>query len=135
MSNQSFLIFSIQDSLLAIDAHVVREIHWLPELTPIEEAPPYVTGVFNLRGKIIPVIDLAIRLGHASQQYHLTDNLIVTEIEERLTGMIVNEVHEVTSIPPEDIEELPLYAKFRVIRMRNERGRFISCNRIPLFLR
>lgn len=40
MSNQSFLIFSIQGSLFAIDAHVVQEILWLPELTPIEEAPP-----------------------------------------------------------------------------------------------
>lgn len=113
MSNQSFLIFSIQGSLLAIDVHVVRKTLWLPELTPIEESPPYIVGVFNLRGKIIPVMDLNIRFGHSHPRYRVADSVIITEIDGRRTGIIVNEVHDVISIPPDDIEESPLYPESR----------------------
>ncbi len=114
MSNQSFLIFSIQGSLFAIDAHVVQEILWLPELTPIEESPPYIVGVFNLRGKIVPVMDINVRFGHIPLRYHLADRVIVTEIEGRQTGIIVNEVHDVISIPSTDIEASPLYPKSQI---------------------
>lgn len=114
MSDQSFLIFSIQGSLFAVDAHVVQEILWLPELTPIEESPPYIAGVFNLRGKIVPVMDITIRFGHIHLRYHLADRVIVTEIEGRRTGIIVNEVHDVISIPSTDIETSPLYPKSKI---------------------
>jgi purine-binding chemotaxis protein CheW len=114
MSDQSFLIFSIQGSLFAIDAHVVQEILWLPELTPIEESPPHIAGVFNLRGKIVPVMDIHIRFGHIHLRYYPADRVIVTEIEGRRTGIIVNEVHDVINIPSTDIEASPLYPKSKI---------------------
>lgn len=120
MSDQSFLIFSIQDSLFAIDAHVVQEILWLPELTPIEEAPPYIIGVFNLRGKIVPVMDMNTRFGHPHLRYHPADRVIVTETEGRRTGIIVNEVHDVISIPATDIEASPLYPKSKTANPKSE---------------
>ena len=86
MSSQSFLIFSLGEEHFAIDASIVREIIWLPEVTPIEEAPDYIVGVINLRGKIAPVADLNLRFGHPRKRYHITDNVIVIEKDGFMAG-------------------------------------------------
>lgn len=108
MGNQSLLVFSLQGLLMAVDVFAVREILWLMEITPLEETPPYMTGVINLRGKIIPVIDLNLRFGHAPQRYHLTDSVMVVGIDEVPIGLIVNDVREVINISAEDVEASPL---------------------------
>jgi purine-binding chemotaxis protein CheW len=107
MAKQSFLVFSLQGSLLALETLAVREIIWLLEITPLEEIPPYITGVINLRGRIIPVMDLTRRFGHAPQRYQLTDSIIVVALEGVQAGLIVNEVNEVITISPEDIAASP----------------------------
>lgn len=119
MEKQPHLVFRLNDELLAIDAMAAREMLWLPELTPVEEAPDYIAGVLNLRGKIIPVTDLNMLFGHGRQRYSLTDSLIVIESpapegevrdalhDERLLGLIVNEVRDVIDIRAEDIEPSP----------------------------
>lgn len=118
MMRTSRLVFSLQSSLYAVEAHVVREILWLPELTPIEEAPAYIVGVFNFRGKIVPVMDLHIRFGHASQRYRLTDRVIVLEHAGLLMGIIVNDVHDVRSISTEEIEAVTTYGQEGETRSR-----------------
>lgn len=110
MAKQSFLVFSLQGSLLALEALAVREIIWLLEITPLEETPPYITGVINLKGHIIPVMDLNRRFGHAPQRYQLTDSIIVLALEGVQVGLIVNEVREVIDIAPEDIASSPTYS-------------------------
>lgn len=110
MAKQSFLVFSLQGSLLALESLAVREIIWLLEITPLEEIPPYITGVINLRGDIIPVMDLNRRFGHAPQRYQLTDSIIVVALEGVQVGLIVNEVQEVIDIAPEDIASSPTYS-------------------------
>lgn len=82
MEKQPYLIFSLKGELFAIAASSVREMFLLPELTPIEEAPPYVAGVFNLRGRIMPAVDLNIRFGHPFRKYTITDSLIVIQNAE-----------------------------------------------------
>lgn len=127
MTNQSFLTFTLHGRLLAIDAKVVREIIWLPELTLIEECPSYITGVINMHGKIVPVMDLNVRFGHAPQRYSCSDMVIILGVSEfisevrdqqsllptlnsqiDLMGIIVNEVLDVIDIPEENIEP-PLF--------------------------
>src|SRR5262245_16285487 len=99
-SSGHYLTCSLQDALYAVDASIVTQILWLPVLTPIAEAPPDIVGVFNFRGKIVPVMDLARRLGHAPQRYRLTDQVIVLEQADLLCGLIVHEVHDVQRISP-----------------------------------
>ncbi len=106
MLSQTFLIFSLHGSLFAVNSMIVREIVWLPELTPIEEEPEFISGVFNLRGKIVPVIDLNLLFGHARERYHISDRLIVLEDKSITMGIIVHDVLDVKSIPEEDIEPL-----------------------------
>ncbi|MBS4099526.1 MAG: chemotaxis protein CheW [Sulfuricella sp.] len=109
MASSSYLLFSLHGVCYAVDARRVREIFWLPELTPVEEAPPYIAGIVNLRGKIEPVMNLDVRFGHTPRRYQLTDSVILLEIEGLSSGIIVNEVHDVIDIPSAAIEPPPHY--------------------------
>ena len=109
MASTSFLIFSILGSSFAIDPSAVKEIIWLPEISPIEEAPPYIVGAVNLRGKITPVMDLRMRLGRRSKRYSITDGIVVISVGTLSLGVIVDEVRDVREIPSEDIEFSPFY--------------------------
>ena len=105
----TYLIFSLHDSLYGMDALAVREILSLPELTPLHQAPPHVLGVVNLRGRVLPVLDLSIRLGHAPQRCRVTDSIIIVEHTETLIGIMVNAVHDVRQIAAQDVEPAPSY--------------------------
>jgi purine-binding chemotaxis protein CheW len=82
----------------------VREIVRVPEITAVPSAPETVEGVINLRGKIIPVMDLRKRFGHFDVQPDKKNRILVVELEHKLVGLIVNAASEVLKIPPSDIE-------------------------------
>src|SRR3972149_4549400 len=105
--SQSYLVFTLNGKRFAIDVLVVKEIVWLPELTFEEEDPAFIAGAFNLRGKIVHVMDLNLRLRHQPQRYSLSDKVVVLDLEGRSLGVIVNDLLDVTSISPDDIEEAP----------------------------
>ena len=98
MTKHSYLIFRINNSLYGVSTYSVKEIFLLPELTPIPEAPPGIVGVIDVRGHILPVMDLNIRFGGGGDRYPLTDHVVVLEQEERDLGIIVNQVYEVRNI-------------------------------------
>lgn len=102
----SYLIFRINNSLYGVRTLSVKEIFLLPELTPILEAPPGIVGVIDVRGHILPVMDLNLRFGQQSDRYSLTDQVIVLEQGEQDLGIIVDEVFEVRDIPVTDITKL-----------------------------
>jgi purine-binding chemotaxis protein CheW len=105
----SYLVFSLHQSRYGIPAVNVQEVFFLPELTPIIEAPQEIVGVVNLRGYLLPVMDLDIRFGHRPQPYEITDSVIVLEVGEIQIGMIVNQVHEVLEVLPEWITNEQFY--------------------------
>jgi purine-binding chemotaxis protein CheW len=123
MTTEPHLIFALHGSPYAVSALAVCEIIPLPELTPLAELPPYVAGVINLRGKVVPVIDLNLRIGQARQPYRVQDSVIVLLDGATLVGIIVNEVCRVRGIAVEDVEP-PLALSFA----RNEEpvARFLS---------
>ncbi|MBI5559824.1 MAG: chemotaxis protein CheW, partial [Deltaproteobacteria bacterium] len=86
MESMPYLIFRLHNSLYAVRASYVREMFYLPMLVPLEESPPFIAGVLNLRGKIVPVIDLDVRFGHAPGQRNLTDAVVVLDAGDVLTG-------------------------------------------------
>lgn len=94
----TLLTFDLGDTLYGVDAAHVRETIWLPELTPIEEAPPYIVGMFSLRGQIVPVTDLFLRFGHPARSYSLTDQIVVLEQDQSMMGLIVSKVREVITV-------------------------------------
>ncbi|MBD1901733.1 chemotaxis protein CheW [Trichocoleus sp. DQ-A3] len=98
MEYKQYIIFSLNASLYGVEAFSVQEIFFLPELTPIVEAPPEMVGVLNLRGEILPVMDLHFRLGYGFPEYRLMDSVIVLVCQGFRFGIIVNEVHDVQKI-------------------------------------
>lgn len=111
MKTQPYLIFRQNSSLYGIEAAAVQEIFFLPELTPIAEAPRDIVGVINLRGEILPVMDLNLRFGYHSQEYCLTDSTIVIEYQGFRVGIIVNQVQEVENISTEVIKTQLYYGR------------------------
>lgn len=83
---------------------LVREIVRVPEITSVPNAPSYVEGVINLRGKIISVIDLRKRFGDPDLELTKKTRVVVVEIENRTVGLVVNSASEVLKLSPSDIE-------------------------------
>jgi purine-binding chemotaxis protein CheW len=90
-----------------IDVLKIREIIRLTGITSVPNMPDYVRGVINLRGKIIPVLDLRrkFKLGEAADSEHTC--IVVVQVRRTLAGIIVDGVEEVTNIPATDIEPTP----------------------------
>ena len=82
----------------------VREIVRVPEITSVPNAQETIEGVINLRGKIIPVVDLRKRFGQVEIVSDKKNRILVVELESKLVGLIVNSASEVLKIPPAEIE-------------------------------
>jgi len=107
-----YLTFSLQRESYGIDVLVVREIIRLTPITAVPQMPHYVKGVINLRGKIIPVMDLRLRFGFADAKDTEQTCIIVVQVKlpdgrKTQMGMIVDSVEEVINLAVSDIEETP----------------------------
>jgi purine-binding chemotaxis protein CheW len=96
--------FRIGSETYGVRIGAVREIVRVPEITAVPSAPDTVEGVINLRGKIIPVMDLRKRFGHTEIKPDKKNRILVVELENKLLGLIVNSASEVLKIPPSEIE-------------------------------
>jgi len=85
----------------------LHEIVRVPEITAVPDAPDYMEGVINLRGKIVSVIDLRKRLGEKKVTTSRRNRILVVEHNGRLSGLIVDSASEVLKIPPADVEPSP----------------------------
>ena len=97
--------FRIGRETFGLPISIVREIVRVPEITSVPNAPDYIEGVINLRGRIIPVVDLRKRFGEKSFELSKKNRIVVVELESRAIGLLVNSASEVLRIPPSDIEE------------------------------
>jgi purine-binding chemotaxis protein CheW len=96
--------FRIGNETYGVRIGSVREIVRVPEITAVPSAPELIEGVINLRGKIIPVMDLRKRFGQVYTHADKKNRILVVEIDNKLVGLIVNAASEVLKIPPADIE-------------------------------
>ena len=85
----------------------LHEIVRVPEITAVPDAPQYMEGVINLRGKIVSVIDLRKRFGEEKAGEHRRNRILVVEHNGRLAGLIVDSASEVLKIPSAEIEAPP----------------------------
>ncbi len=96
--------FRIGNETFGVRIGAVREIVRVPEITAVPSAPETIEGVINLRGKIIPVMDLRKRFGQSDIQPDKKNRILVVELENKLVGLIVNAASEVLKISPSEIE-------------------------------
>jgi len=87
-----YVLFRLAESVYGLSVAHLREIVLLPELTPVAQQAPWVVGLINLRGSIVPVIDLELRCARGPGRYTIDDNLLILEDGDRQMGVIVNEV-------------------------------------------
>jgi purine-binding chemotaxis protein CheW len=102
-----FLAFKLADELFAIEILRVQEIRGITPITPIPNAPQYIRGVMNLRGTIVPVIDLRMRFGLGEAEYNRFTVIIVVRLGSRIIGLVVDAVSDVLDVAPGDIESPP----------------------------
>lgn len=102
-----YLTFWSDHQLFGIPIAEVVQIVSMQHVTEIPEYPHYAKGIINLRGSIIPLIDVRLRLGKPETEYTDRTCIIVTSVQENEFGFIVDEVDEVTTIPAELISQPP----------------------------
>jgi len=106
-----YLIFSLLTEFYGIPIIKVREIIRYEKITPVRKSLEYIKGVINLRGKIIPILDLRTKFGLAEQEYNETTVFIIVDISGKSgvynIGITVDAVHEVLDIDKEQVEQTP----------------------------
>lgn len=100
----TFLVVGYRKARYALDARAVQEVVWLPELSPIEEMPPYIRGVFNLRGEVVPVLDLGLRFGYEREQAAAQDRVVILTEGSHRIGIVVHELHDVAAVSDDAVE-------------------------------
>lgn len=103
MEYQPYLIFSLGNLRYGIAATAVQELFFVPQIAPIVEAPAQVLGVIDLRGELLPVIDLQRSLGCQPTPIRVTDSVIVLKAPGGDLGLLVNQIHDVEFISPEQV--------------------------------
>lgn len=99
--------FSIGEEEFGVDILKVQEIIRTMEITKVPRAQDFVEGVINLRGKVIPIIDLRRRFGFTSKEHDKHTRIIVIEINNMIVGFVVDSVSEVLRIPAATVEPPP----------------------------
>jgi purine-binding chemotaxis protein CheW len=105
-----YLSFQLAAEEYAIQVMKVREIVKLQHITAVPETPSELKGVINLRGKVIPVVDLRLRFGLAAKDYDERTCIIVVELGHAASGpmgVIVDEVNEVRTLQESDVQDTP----------------------------
>ncbi len=102
-----YLTFQLMSEQYGVAIETVREINQYGEVTPVPRTPDYVKGVMNLRGKIIPVVNLRIKFGMEPQSNTRDTCIIVIDTEIGQVGMIVDSVKEVVDLQSSQIEPAP----------------------------
>ncbi len=106
-----FLTFVLGNEEYGVEILKVREIMGIMEITPVPQTPDYMKGVINLRGKVIPIIDLRLKFAMPEVERTKETCIIVAEVGSAQVGIIVDSVSEVTDIKGEDIEEAPSFGQ------------------------
>lgn len=97
----------VAGQLFGLDIMAVREIRaWTPA-TPLPQVPDFVAGVVNLRGTVLPVVDLAARLGWAATEATPRHAIIVVQLGGKTMGLIVDSVSDIVTLPKETLQQPP----------------------------
>ncbi|MEM7521256.1 MAG: chemotaxis protein CheW [Pseudomonadota bacterium] len=106
-SSLELLTFRVADQEYALDIMSVREIRGWTNATPLPHAPDYMKGVINLRGTVLPVMDLCARLGLPSPDQTERNVIIVVKMEDHMTGLLVEAVSDIVALSPDDLQPPP----------------------------
>jgi purine-binding chemotaxis protein CheW len=108
-----YLTFSVAEERLAMPIDAVQEIIETPKITQVPMTPKYIRGVINLRGNVVPIVDLAARLDRGSAVLSKRSCIVVVEVgsseDSYMFGMLVDEVKNILDIPRQDVRPAPTF--------------------------
>jgi len=108
--NQEVLTFTIGEQNYGLDLLSVREIRAWTEVTPLPNTPPFVRGVINLRGAVVPIFDLRVRLGGGITNPTSANVVIVVEIGSESCGLLVDTVSDILALDASALQPVPATA-------------------------
>lgn len=111
---EKYIIFTLAGKQFGVNIKQTREILSSKELTLVPESPEYIAGLIDLRGMVVPVIDLELRLNIKKEESSQSDNnriIIIVELENLTAGMMVEEVKQIKELNGEEIANLPSLAQ------------------------
>ncbi len=130
IASLSLLEFRLTQNAYGIPVELVREIDPVGDITPLPNSSPYVCGLMNLRGQVIPVIDLKVRLGETRTALTRESCVIVVESPDGLMGLLVDAVSRVLNVAAVDVLPTPdtchLMDKTLVTSVAKEGGRLLT---------
>jgi len=102
---EQYVTFLIGNEIYGVSILKVQEIIGHVQITHVPETLPFIKGVINLRGAVVPVIDMRVKFGMDKREYDSTTVFIIIEVKDRLVGMIVDSVSDVVDIPISSIKD------------------------------
>ncbi len=108
--NTSFITFTLDSELYAVPIHTIEEIIGLQEISLLPNVPNFIKGVINLRGEIVPIMDLRLKFGLEAKEYTPFTVFLIVRVDERLMGMVVDNVADVLVIEPAKVQKKPAFS-------------------------
>lgn len=108
--SNEYLTFWLGDEYYAIDILAVQEIRTYEQVTTVVNMPNFIKGVMNLRGVVIPIVDMRIKFNLADITYNETTVVIILNIDSRVVGIVVDSVADVILLEDKDIQPPPNFA-------------------------
>ncbi|CDN52580.1 CheW protein [Neorhizobium galegae bv. officinalis bv. officinalis str. HAMBI 1141] len=105
--SKELIAFRISDQEFCVNIMSVREIRGWTQATPLPHAPAYVMGVINLRGAVLPIVDLSARLGMKDAEPTVRHVIIVAQMKAKIVGLLVEAVSDILTITDENIQPVP----------------------------
>ncbi|MBO3758391.1 chemotaxis protein CheW [Ciceribacter sp. L1K23] len=105
--SREIIAFRIGDQEFSVNIMSVREIRGWTQATPLPHAPSYVMGVINLRGAVLPIVDLAKRLAMKPADPTPRHVIIVAQVKNRIIGLLVDAVSDILTVTDDDIQPTP----------------------------
>ncbi|WP_333805538.1 chemotaxis protein CheW [Sulfurospirillum sp.] len=106
-TSNRFLTFYLEDEVYGVHISDVKEIIAMMKTTPVPKTPKFIQGVMNLRGNIIPVVDMRLKFDMPSIPPHMYTAIVIIKLEEKLIGFIVDKVEEVINVDDEHLSLPP----------------------------
>ncbi len=104
---QEFLTFTLGDEEYGVDILKVQEIRGYDTVTALPDAPEFIKGVINLRGTIVPILDLRLKFHLSKAEYNDFTVMIILNVADRVVGIVVDGVSDVIDLPEESIRPAP----------------------------
>jgi purine-binding chemotaxis protein CheW len=130
--SQQYLTFLLQDQEYGVEIFKIREIRGYAPITPIPNVPPHVRGVMNLRGTVLPVIDLRMKFHLPAVEYNKYTVIVIATLADKTVGLLVDAVSDVLTLAQDAIQGAPDFGT--AIDTRFIQGVFQSRERLTVAL-